>query len=458
MPFDSNPSNPATKLEYEIHALASDSDRQEALARFSPWKIYPGKKGGSRYALIHAESEKGHPDGGYFLANLVLQGGGILGVAHAGLIHGLEIAGFRFPGIAGTSAGAILAMGGFAARQGDLMAPMGQTVLDLINEAPMHEFVDGPRQIRRLIKTVAAGRSYYHPMFLYAAWLALKRLLAKRGLNHGHVFEQWTAEKLGALGIKTNHDLTEQMDALADDLHNATTEPADALPFGPKDPTEEGALKGEDLFKVISFAMPTGMKFKLPEDLKLLHAEYETLPAARLLRMSMSIPLFFEPVTMRTNPAAWEDHVGRSYANFVSDRVGTELKEIDALTFLDGGLFSNLPTDALVDHMSPDIGSISVPLVSNSKSVGFQRRNTPKALMSDAMSVFNAIRLQRDREAHDQYAKKPNNKHRVMKIDTGNVNWLNFNLPQDEREFLFLAGLERVRNALRDGEFYDEYL
>jgi predicted acylesterase/phospholipase RssA len=52
-----------------------------------------------------------HPQTGNIrLTHLVLQGGGTLGIAHLGFLYGLEQAGVRFVGTAGTSAGAIVAL------------------------------------------------------------------------------------------------------------------------------------------------------------------------------------------------------------------------------------------------------------------------------------------------------------------------------------------------------------
>src|SRR5271156_2231237 len=56
--------------------------------------------------------------------HLVLQGGGTLGIAHVGAVHGLETAGIRFVGLAGTSAGAIVALLLCCAR-GNLLDPVG---------------------------------------------------------------------------------------------------------------------------------------------------------------------------------------------------------------------------------------------------------------------------------------------------------------------------------------------
>jgi len=51
----------------------------------------------------------------YQFADLVLEGGGTLGIALVGYIHALEQAGVRFLGMGGSSVGAIVALLGTAA-------------------------------------------------------------------------------------------------------------------------------------------------------------------------------------------------------------------------------------------------------------------------------------------------------------------------------------------------------
>ena len=63
---------------------------------------YPRLHEGSNFTDISA--------GGYSYVDLVLSGGGMLGIAHAGYIHALEESNLRFRAVAGTSAGALSAL------------------------------------------------------------------------------------------------------------------------------------------------------------------------------------------------------------------------------------------------------------------------------------------------------------------------------------------------------------
>ena len=452
MPFDSTGQTTRADLEARIAALAADPATQRMLRTFSPWTIRAnrGRNPKSPYMLDYGAPEDGRPDGHYFLTNLVLQGGGTLGLAHAGFIRGLEIAGFRFPGIAGTSAGAILVMGGFAARGDNILNEMSDTVHQIINDAPMADFVDAPRQIRRLLKRYASGRSIMHPVFWLGAWQAVRRMLTRRGLNPGHFFEEWTGDRLRDMGIRTVDDLRQLADTVAADLCAAGTR-------GRKNPFTKAAnregIRGTDIFKMISVAMPTGMKFTLPEDLPLLDTEYGDVTPARLLRMSMSIPAFFEPVRMATHPRRWRAHVKRSRSPFVSDKVAADLADLTELYFLDGGIFSNLPTESLVEKMSDAVGTISVPLVQTDQRIKFRRPNRIKSLISDAGAVINAVRLQADREAHARSQRDGFTNRLALKIDTGDINWLDFAMPDTTRAELYELGLKRALTALEKEEF-----
>ncbi|MDC0116052.1 patatin-like phospholipase family protein [Octadecabacter sp.] len=442
MPFDITQTYDIRTLTAEIDELAEDGRVRQRFDAFSRWRIYPGQNG-KVYQLRSANCPHRPDDEGYYLTNLVLQGGGTLGLAHAGFIFGLERAGFRFPAIAGTSAGAIVAAGLFAARGNNILAETGPTLVDLVGDVPMDTFVDGPRTIRRIVRRFAAKRSIKHPMYIPGLFATFRQLLRKRGINSGLAFEMWMSKTLTELGLsKTNH-FTTRMKTIAHDL--AAADCPDGLnPFSSN-------LDPDTMLKLISTAMPTGMKFALPRDLRLLHPEYADVSPARMVRMSMSIPLFFEPCVLRTNPSEWRNQIIKEYAPFVTNQTAWEMAELDALTFLDGGLFSNLPTDELTAEMSDDIGCISAPLVRDPESVQIINARSLRGLVSDAFAVFEAIRLQRDRDAHSRIIRDAKANRGILKIDTGPANWLNFAMDNTQKEDLFLRGLQRVRDYMLMG-------
>ncbi|MFC6589409.1 hypothetical protein ACFQDZ_21095 [Sulfitobacter pacificus] len=279
-------------------------------------------------------------------------------------------------------------------------------------------------------------------------------------MNSGLVFENWMATLLREARVSSIADLTARMGRIATDLSSITDI---RLTNGRLVPmtelkTQNPFLAGSEVvapdvvLRLIATAMPTGMKFCLPEHLYLLAEEYNDLSPAKLVRMSMSIPLFFEPCVLRTRKKAWADHIFGEIAPFVSDRAAREMAELEELTFLDGGLFSNLPTDEVVKDMSPDVASISVPLVHDNPNVRIRNRASIGAFVKDAGAVANAVRLQRDRDAHSGLIRKAPKNRKIMKIDTGRANWLNFTMSGAEKEDLYLAGLKRVRTFLSEGK------
>ena len=473
MPFDLNNYSEVKDLKADIDKLAAQDDCRQRMREFFWWRISASGSSGE-YRLSTPEDagdEEDAEDEGYYLANLVLQGGGTLGLAHAGLIVGLERANVRFSAIAGTSAGSIVAAGMIALRGDDILGKVSREVCELVCDVPMDTFVDGPRPVRRVIKQFVKGRSMLRPLLWPGLWAALAQFRRRRGLNGGYIFEDWMQrEVFDANGLHKIGDLGARLDRIAQKLADAEYHGKAEHPFQSRKYGQVGdPVTGSDLFKIISTAMPTGTKFSLPQDLEYLAEEYGTLSPAMLVRMSMSVPVFFEPYVMRIDREKWRSKVADDIAPFVSDAEVETTQELRELTFLDGGLFSNLPTDELVNAM-PDIPTISVPLVSTDRRVDITNRRSFRAIGNDAAALLNSVRLQRDRDAHARQFKErerwcaaqqpkqggaPCSKRKfpqiVAKIDTGRANWLNFIMTDDEKVQLFVAGLKRARNLLKEG-------
>jgi NTE family protein len=180
------------------------------------------------------------------IRNLVFEGGGVKGIAYVGSLQVLEArdALGSVRNVAGTSAGAITAA--FVAvgvTSDELRAILGST--------DFASFMDGPGWVIR-----DAARLFEH-----------------YGVNKGDVFEQWCREQIGAITRRTlgeaRPDLTfGQLAALAE--------------------REPGRFR--ELFVVT-----TNLTSQLPEVFSA--RTRPDVPVWRAVRMSMSIPLFFEAVT-----------------------------------------------------------------------------------------------------------------------------------------------------------------
>ena len=205
-------------------------------------------------------------------ADLVLEGGGVKGIGLVGAVTALDDAGYRFPRVAGSSAGAIVACL-VAARQpaGEPVARLGE----IVRTVDYRRFRD-PGGLGRL---PLVGRAL--------------SLLAYDGLYEGRYLEDFLTGALGELGVRTFADLR-----LPDD-----------------DPAADGLPPQRRSRLVVTVSDLSRQRLaRLPWDLP----DYGVadLPVARAVRASAAIPFFFRPVRQPTpdGEATWVD--GGLLSNF----------------------------------------------------------------------------------------------------------------------------------------------
>ncbi len=417
----------------------------------------------------------------YRLCNLILQGGGTLGLAHAGFVAGLEAAGVRFAGLAGTSAGSIIAMGIAAIRGDDLTRPTAERLANLTETVPLDQFIDGPLPIRKLIKQALNQPKIYQFRSWYGLLAAIRRLRDRRGLNPGQAFENWMESVLDDLGFKSIEDLYQSLDEIWNDLEELRTgkDPEGQREAEARFPGrfDDGPIlnavgseiehPGIELLQLVATAMPVGLKMQFPQDLNLLSDEYSKTSPARLVRTSMSIPAFFEPVVMRPDRKTWPAFAKAKLHGLFSEAQIRRFAELEKFVFLDGGLTSNLPSDSFRKLM-PDVPTVVVPLISSGEKQTVSQRRKLSDLAGDVIACATAVRLQRDREIwlqntalQDQFDERKENKGdlnlkqrkypvEIAPIDPGEANWLNFVMSGPEKTYLYLAGLKRARQFLKD--------
>ena len=204
---------------------------------------------------------------GESFADLVFEGGGVKGIGLAGAYSALRERGIEPKRVAGTSAGAItaaLVAAGYSAQELDA----------ILLEVPFTRFKDEAWEDR--VPLVG------HPL----------SVLLQRGIYEGGFFREWMRELLAAKGIRTFSQLA--------------------------DP-EATELKDRYRLKVIVSDVTHRRLLVLPDDAASLGIEPDDLEVAYAVRMSMSIPIFFEPV-MHRNPRTGLDHL-----------------------IVDGGMLSNFP-------------------------------------------------------------------------------------------------------------------
>lgn len=206
-------------------------------------------------------------------ADLVLEGGGVLGIAHVGAVSVLADAGYSFPRVAGTSAGsivgALVAAGMPASRMTEVMKKM-----------KYRRFVD-----RSLLDRIPIGGP-------------LLSLLLDDGVFEGDYLREWLGNLLvDECGVETFGDLA------VDDPHSA--------------------LPPERRYRLVVTAtdVTRGELRYLPWDYE---GAYGLDPDRQLVvdavRSSMSIPFFFEPTTVTGSDATSSTLVdGGVLSNFPID-------------------------------------------------------------------------------------------------------------------------------------------
>jgi NTE family protein len=276
----------------------------------------------------------------------VFSGGGIKGLALVGACAAIEERGFRFKRVAGTSAGSLIA-GLLAA--GYTSAEMA----GILDDLDLKKFLDS----RKTIFPSALTK------WLFVYW--------RLGLYKGDELECWIGEKLAARGLRTFGDLA------------------------------------PDALRIIASDLTNGRLLILPDDLPKYGVDPRTFPVARAIRMSCSLPFFFEPVKLR-------------------DRVGVNI-------VVDGGVLSNFPMWLFdkdnVKKVRPVLG------VKLSQNLIQQPTNNIK----NALNMFEAL-FETMKDAHDsRYISRKHEKNIIFVPTEGNLT-TEFQLSDEKKQELIALG------------------
>src|SRR5215210_2997882 len=183
-------------------------------------------------------------------ADLVLSGGGVLGIGHAGAVGVLEEHGYRFRRIAGTSAGSIV---------GSLLAAgmSGTRLREVIASLDFERFLDKDALDR--IPLVGPPLS----------------VVLQNGYAEGRYFVEWLGDELEKLGVATFGDLRIRGDEGAD-------------------PRPEHRWR----LVVMAADVTRGQLLRLPWDYERYGLDPDEQPVATAVRASISVPYLFEPVKL----------------------------------------------------------------------------------------------------------------------------------------------------------------
>lgn len=207
-------------------------------------------------------------------ADLVCEGGGVKGIGLAGAVTALAEAGYAFPRVAGSSAGAVVACLVAALQAaGEPVSRLGEVV----GAVDYRRFRD-PSRLGRL---PLVGRAI--------------AVLAQDGLYEGAYLERFLTGALGDLGVHTFADLR----------------------IGSASAVLEGVPEGRGYRLVVTASDLSRRRLvRLPWDLPDYGADPDAYSVARAVRASAAIPLFFQPVRQSTptGTASWVD--GGLLSNF----------------------------------------------------------------------------------------------------------------------------------------------
>ncbi len=205
--------------------------------------------------------DSGRPD--VMDADLVLEGGGVKGIALVGAYTTLADKGYRFRRIAGTSAGAIV--GSMIAAD---MAP--DRLQQVMREVDYRKFQDEGFLDR--FGLVGKGLSF----------------LFEKGIYEGGYLRDWLDELLESLGRRTFAELK----------------------------IEDPELPPERSYRLVVMCsdVSRGELVRLPWDYPRYGLDPDEQVVADAVRASMSIPFFYEPVQF-----AWKDERGRKAISYMVD-------------------------------------------------------------------------------------------------------------------------------------------
>lgn len=216
------------------------------------------------------------------MADLVLEGGGVKGIALVGAAMALHDNGYRFERIAGSSAGAIV---------GAIIVAMQQAgeSMDRVDEL-----------VRTLNYENMLDRRGVSKFFSW--WPALANgigVLLNNGMYRGAYLEDWTRGVLADLGVRSFGDLR-------------FDDPGSSL------------LPARSYRLVVTTSdLARQRSMDLPWDLESYGLNPDTFSVARAVRASAAIPFIFEPVTLRSTfgiSALADGSLLRSYPIEIFDR------------------------------------------------------------------------------------------------------------------------------------------
>lgn len=299
--------------------------------------------------------------------NIVFEGGGVKGVGLIGALAVLEERGYRFRNVAGSSAGAIVAA----------LLAAGYSAGDLLRIAVEVGFGD-LRDRDWIDRIPVLGK----PM----------SLVKEHGIYEGRCLAERVRLLLEARGVRRFGDL------LA--------------------PEPRGSLALRHRAQVIVSDLTERSLLVLPRDAGKLGIDSDDLDVALAVRMSASIPLFFEPVRF-LNPRTGRQHV-----------------------LVDGGLLSNFPV-----WLFDGADDLNVPTIGIRLDEGLDDLPAPGEGIGAVIDFVRSL-AQTAVFAHDRRYLEQSKFDRVISVPSLGVRTADFALSPDRAMALYRAGREAAGEFL----------
>ncbi len=311
--------------------------------------------------------------------DLVLEGGGVKGIGLVGALAVLEERGFRPQSLAGTSAGAIAAAliaAGYSAAE--LHAVLGELDFDIFKDEGWEDRVP-------IVGTPLS-------------------VLMDEGIYEGRRLLEWMRELLAKRGIRSFGDLVDE-------------EFADQPRYRYR-------------LQVIASDITARRLLVLPRDAERFGIDPDDLEVAEAVRMSMSIPIFFEPWRWLSRSDG-EEHL-----------------------IVDGGVLSNFPVWLFDSEGEPPWPTFGLMLVEPEPRKPVAVRLDSPAGRSHA-NVFDFVKalVQTMLEAHDRMYLENDSYVRTIGVPTLGVRTTEFDLSRERAEQLYQSGRDAAEKFLQSWDF-----
>lgn len=295
-------------------------------------------------------------------ADAIFEGGGVKAFGMLGALYEAERRGYTWVNIAGTSAGAIIAClvaAGYSAGE----------IKELVWNLEFTQFKD----MDWIDRIPYIG-------------LALS-LWFENGLYEGNFLENWVREKLAAKGVHTFKDLI---------LKGFENDP-------------------KCRYKLVTIATDVSRRklLRLPYDIKDYNIMPDDLEVAKAVRMSSSLPFFYEPYKL-----LYIDSKQQKMFSYI----------------IDGGVLSNFPVWIFDSNDVPSWPTFGFKIVEADESAPSRIKNP--------FDLFKAI-LSTMMEAHDKlHEMDPKSNVRTISIPSLGVHTTDFETIHNQKDDLFQSGMQ----------------